>query len=59
MDETAHPPAKDPHLPPMGRRGDLLCPKAPQTVAEAGLEDGALTDLAAKFAYTSSRFTAL
>jgi hypothetical protein len=45
-------------MPPLGRLGDLRCPLAPQTVTQAGLEDGALTDLAAKFAYTSSRFTA-
>ncbi|MFO0850969.1 MAG: hypothetical protein U0871_20810 [Gemmataceae bacterium] len=56
MDDTA--PAKDPNLPPMGRLGDLLCPRAPQTIAEARLEDGALTDLAAKFAYTINRFPA-
>ena len=42
----------------MGRLGDLLCPRAPQTIAEARLEDGALTDLAVKFAYTINRFTA-
>jgi DNA-binding PadR family transcriptional regulator/energy-coupling factor transporter ATP-binding protein EcfA2 len=58
MDPTATSPSKDPHLPPMGRLGDLRCPRAPQTVAEARLEERALTDLAVKFAYTINRFTA-
>jgi hypothetical protein len=48
--------AKDPHLPAMGRLGDLFCPRAPQTIEEAKLEDGVLTDLALKVAYTSARF---
>src|SRR5262245_53076745 len=51
-------PGKDPHLPPMGRLEDLLCPRAPQTIAEVRLEDGALMDLAVKFAYNTNRFTA-
>ena len=50
-------PSKDPHLPPMGRLGDLYCPRAPQTIAEAKLDEGVLTDLALKVAYTSARFT--
>ena len=58
MSENVTDPAKDPHLPPMGRLGDLLCPRAPQTIAEARLEDGVLIDLAVKFAYTINRFTA-
>jgi hypothetical protein len=41
----------------MGRLGDLYCPRAPQTVADARLEEGALTDLALKVAYTINRFT--
>jgi DNA-binding PadR family transcriptional regulator len=41
----------------MGRLGDVLCPRAPQTIAEARLDDGDLTDLAVKFAYTINRFT--
>lgn len=57
MDVNANSPEKDPHLPPMGRLGDLLCPRAPQSISEAKLEDGALTDLAVKVAYTSNRFT--
>src|SRR5688572_16024276 len=57
MSASENTPAKDPHLPTMGRLGELLCPRAPQTIAEARLEDGALTDLAVKFAYTINRFT--
>jgi hypothetical protein len=56
MSASENTPAKDPHLPPMGRLGELLCPRAPQTIAEARLEDGALADLAVKFAYTINRF---
>jgi hypothetical protein len=58
MDPSASAPAKDPHLPPLGRLGDLLCPRAPQSIADARLEDRALTDLAVKFAHTINRFTA-
>jgi DNA-binding MarR family transcriptional regulator len=58
MDQPASSTSKDPNLPPMGRLGDILCPRAPQTVAEAKLEDGTLTDLAVKFAYTTNRFPA-
>ncbi|HSQ55757.1 MAG TPA: hypothetical protein VLM40_08420 [Gemmata sp.] len=57
MSEISNDPAKDPHLPPMGRLGDVLCPRAPKTIAEARLEDGDLIDLAVKFAYTINRFT--
>ena len=42
----------------MGRLGDVLCPRAPKTIAEARLDDGDLIDLAVKFAYTINRFTA-
>jgi predicted ATPase with chaperone activity len=48
---------KDPDRPPLGRLGDLYCPRAPQTIADARLEDGALTDLALKAAFTINRFT--
>lgn len=47
---------KDPDLPPMGRLGDLLCPRAPQTIAEARLEEGVLIDLALKAANTVNWF---
>jgi hypothetical protein len=50
--------SKDPHMPPMQRVGDILAPKAPQDIASARLEDGTLTDLALKLAYTANRFTA-
>src|SRR5690349_1907738 len=55
--ETPDAPAKDPHLPPMRRVGDLAAPKAPDNIPAARLEDGALTDLLVKLAYTVSRFT--
>jgi DNA-binding PadR family transcriptional regulator len=52
------PAPKDPYLPPMYRVvGDVLAPKAPQDIAAAQLEEGILTDLAAKLAYTVARFT--
>jgi DNA-binding PadR family transcriptional regulator len=54
---TADAPAKEAHLPPMIRLGDLIAPKSPQETAAAGLEEGALTDLACKLAYTVARFT--
>jgi predicted ATPase with chaperone activity len=50
-------PPKDPYLPPMFRVGDLLAPKAPQNIPAARLEEGALTDLGVKLAYTVARFT--
>ncbi|HVS34712.1 MAG TPA: hypothetical protein VMS17_03960 [Gemmataceae bacterium] len=50
-------PPKDPHLPPMTRVGDLIAPKAPNTVPNVRLDDGALVDLVVKLAYTVSRFT--
>ena len=53
----APPTAKDPNLPPMGRLGDVICPRAPQTIADARLDEGTLTDLAIKFASTINRFT--
>jgi hypothetical protein len=50
-------PRKDPDLPPLGRLGDLFCPRAPQTIAETRLEDRDLTDLALKAAFTINRVT--
>jgi hypothetical protein len=58
MTASENTPLKDPHLPPLGRLGDLMCPRAPQTIAEAQLEDAALIDLAVKFAYSINRFAA-
>jgi DNA-binding PadR family transcriptional regulator len=54
---TVDVPSKDPHLPPLHRVGDLLAPKAPQDMAGARLEEGLLTELALKRAYTINRFT--
>src|SRR6478672_4309290 len=54
---TAAAPAKDPHLPPLGRVGDLIAPRAPQDISAAGLPDRTLTDLAVKTACTTARFT--
>jgi hypothetical protein len=51
------PPAKDPNLPPLVRVGDLVAPKAPYDIPSARLDDGALTDMIVKLAYTVSRFT--
>jgi DNA-binding MarR family transcriptional regulator len=51
-------PSKDPNLPPLGRLGDIVCPRAPQTIADMKLSEGALVDLAAKFAHASNRFAA-
>jgi hypothetical protein len=58
MDVNEPSSARDPHLPPLGRIDDLRCPRAPQTIADLRLADGALIDLAARFIYTISRFTA-
>jgi hypothetical protein len=49
--------AKDPHLPPLHRVGDLIAPKAPQDLAAVRQEEGALADLLVKLAYTVPRFT--
>lgn len=57
MDIRSGNPAKDPALPVMGKLDNILCPKAPQNIAEAKLEEGTLTELAVKFAYTINRFT--
>jgi hypothetical protein len=49
--------SKDPDMPPMFRLGDIAAPKAPETIAAAGLEEGSLVELGVKLAYTASRFT--
>ena len=54
---TADISVKDPHLPPLHRVGDLIAPKAPHDIASAGLEEGALTDMAVKLAFTVARLT--
>ncbi len=53
---TGDAPSKDPNLPPLVKIGDLIAPKAPPSIAEARLEDGVLTDLAIRLAYTVARF---
>jgi hypothetical protein len=50
-------PNKDPHLPPLVRIGDLIAPKCPVEPAQARLDEGILTDMIVKLAYTSARFT--
>src|SRR5919201_2073111 len=49
--------ANDPQMPPLHRVGDLLAPKAPQDLAGAQVDEGALTDLAVKLACTAARFS--
>jgi predicted ATPase with chaperone activity len=41
----------------MLRVGDVIAPKAPQNMAASRLEEGVLTDLAMRLAYTVARFT--
>src|SRR5688500_18745417 len=50
-------PPQEPHLPRLHRVGAVAAPTAPQDVASAGLEEGSLSDLAVKLAYTVARFT--
>jgi hypothetical protein len=50
-------PVKDPHLPRLHRLGDLVVPSAPQEIAAAGLEEGALTELTLRLAYGATRFS--
>ncbi|MCI0461073.1 MAG: hypothetical protein L0Z62_29340 [Gemmataceae bacterium] len=50
-------PAKDPHLPPLGRLGDLIVPVAPQDIAAAGLDEATLTGLLLRLGNTVSRVT--
>ncbi|MBY0232130.1 MAG: hypothetical protein K2W96_22865 [Gemmataceae bacterium] len=57
MAENESAPPKDPHLPALGRVGDLVAPRAPASLATAGVETSALTDLLLRFGFTSTRFT--
>jgi len=50
-------PSKDPNLPPMHKIGDLVAPKVPGKIAGARLDEGTLTDLTIRLAYTANRFT--
>jgi predicted ATPase with chaperone activity len=54
---TGQAPERDPHLPPLGRLGELIVPRAPQKLSATGLEEGTLTDLVLRFGYTAGRFT--
>jgi hypothetical protein len=54
---TPDAPTKDLYIPPLVRIGDLIAPRVPHDIPSARLEEGALTDLVVKFAYTVSRFT--
>jgi predicted ATPase with chaperone activity len=54
---TADVTPKEPHLPPLHKVGGVLAPTAPQDIASARVDEGALADLAVKLAYTVARFT--
>ncbi|HTU90637.1 MAG TPA: hypothetical protein VMF69_11230 [Gemmataceae bacterium] len=56
---TADAPAKekDPHLPALFRVGELIAPRAPANIASAQLEQGVLSDLIIRLAYTVARFS--
>ncbi len=53
----ARPKEKDPDLPPLTKVGEIIAPKAPHDIASAGLEEGSLTGLLLRLAYTVARFT--
>ena len=57
MTENMNISKRDPDMPHLGRLGNLQCPRAPQTIADARLEDGTLTNLALKAAFTINRFS--
>jgi hypothetical protein len=48
---------KDPNLPPLGRTGDLIAPKAPYDLPAVRHEETTLCDLIVKHAYTVPRFS--
>ena len=54
---TTEAPAKDPYLPPLGKIGDLVAPKAPTALEQIPDEKQALFDMAVKLAGTVARFT--
>lgn len=54
---TGDAPAKDPYMPSLVRIGDLIAPKAPADLAGARLEEGVLSDLVVRLAYTVARFS--
>jgi hypothetical protein len=48
---------RDPNLPALCRLGDLVAPRAPQTIAATGLEETELVGHLVRLAYTVPRFT--
>ncbi len=50
-------PPKDPHLPALHRIGDLIAPKPPREIAEAGLGEEILCGLVVRLANAVARFT--
>jgi hypothetical protein len=50
-------PAKDPDLPPLIKVGDMVAPKAPGMLENAGLDENVIPDLMVRLSYTVSRFT--
>src|SRR5437763_14452081 len=55
--ESSTPREKDPNLPALARLGDVVVPRAPQTIQAVGLADGELTNHLLRLAYTVPRFT--
>jgi hypothetical protein len=54
---TTDAPAKDPNLPPLGKIGDLVVPKAPTALESIGDERQTLNEMAVRLAATVARFT--
>jgi DNA-binding PadR family transcriptional regulator len=50
-------PTKDPDLPALVKVGDVIAPRAPQTLETTGLEESTIPDLMVRLAYTVARFT--
>src|SRR4051794_6039580 len=48
---------KDPYMPALCRVGELIAPRAVQTIATSGLGANDLPDLVMRFAYTVPRFS--
>jgi hypothetical protein len=48
---------RDPNLPALARLGDIVVPRAPQTMATTGLTEAELIGLLMRLAYTVPRFT--
>src|SRR5205085_2771143 len=50
-------PTKDPDLPALVKVGDVIAPRAPQTLETTGLDENVIPDLMVRLAYTVARFT--